>query len=73
MSYLNGQIMDALNSIKVALAQPTSVHGVMGDILQELRQMRIAISELMDQDLGQIDVRDYAPIPSTLGDEHTPS
>ena len=73
MSYLDGQIMQSLLSIQAALAQPTTVHGVMADILQELQQLRIAVSEAMDIDLGKIDVRDYSPTSREVGEEHSPS
>ena len=61
MAYIDGQILDMLTEIKASLSATSSVHGVMGDILQELQQLRIAVSEVVGVDLGGIDPSDYSP------------
>ena len=61
MAYIDGQILQMLTEIKASLSATSSVHGVMGDILQELQQLRIAVSEAMGVDLGIIDPSDYSP------------
>ena len=61
MSYADGQILQTLNQIKAAMTATATVHGVMGDILQELQQLRIAVSEFAGVDLGVIDPSDYSP------------
>ena len=61
MSYADGQILQMLTQIKASLTVTSTVHGVMGDILQELQQLRIAVSEFAGVDLGIIDPSDYSP------------
>ena len=61
MAYADGQILQALTQIKAAMTVTSTVHGVMGDILQELQQLRIAVSEFAGVDLGAIDPSDYSP------------
>ena len=69
MSYADGQILQTLNQIKAAMSATSTTHGVMGDILQELQQLRIAVSEFAGVDLGAIDPSDYSP---TSADVATP-
>ncbi len=61
MAYADGQILQQLAAIRAAMTVTSTVHGVMGDILQELQQLRIAVSEFAGVDLGLIDPSDYSP------------
>ncbi len=61
MAYLDAQIADLLRDIKVALTSTKETHGVLTDVLIELQQMRIALSEVIGADLGIIDPQDYSP------------
>ena len=67
MAYLDGQILDMLTSIKTALTSTKDTHGVLSDVLIELQQLRIAVSEAMDVDLSAIDVNDYGPQSKEVG------
>ena len=61
MAYLDGQVLSLLTDIKAALTSTKETHGVLTDVLIELQQLRIAVSEAMGVDLGVIDPQDYSP------------
>ena len=61
MAYADGQILQRLVNIETALTSTSAVHGLLGDVLQELQQLRIAVSEFAGVDLGAIDPSDYSP------------
>ncbi len=61
MAYIDGQILSMLTEIKSALTSTKETHGVLTDVLLELQQLRIAVSEAMNVDLGAIDPQDYSP------------
>ena len=67
MAYADGQILSTLQSVLTALTSTKDTHGVLSDVLIELQQLRIAVSELMDVDLGLIDVNDYGPQSKEVG------
>ena len=61
MAYLDGQILDKLDKVLITLTSTKDTHGVLTDVLIELQQLRIAVSEVLDVDLGAIDVQEYSP------------
>ena len=61
MAYADGQILSMLGDIKTALTSTKETHGILTDVLIELQQLRIAVSEAMGVDLGLIDPQDYSP------------
>ena len=61
MAYADGQILATLQSVLTALTSTKDTHGVLSDVLIELQQLRIAVSEVLDVDLGAIDVQEYSP------------
>ena len=67
MAYADGQIRDLLSDIKTALTSTKDTHSVLSDVLIELQQLRIAVSEVMDVDLSVIDVNDYGPQSKEVG------
>ena len=67
MAYLDGQILSMLTDIKTALTSTKDTHGVLSDVLIELQQLRIAVSEMLDVDLAVIDVNDYGPQSKEVG------
>ena len=67
MAYVDGQILATMQAVLTALTTTKDTHNVLTDVLIELQQLRIAVSEVLDVDLGAIDVNDYGPQSKEVG------